>query len=180
MKYFSLTRIIAIALISLSPVQHSTLVYADSGLKIVYVDLQKALEMTEEGQKMQKKFKSEVDAEQKNIDKRKIEFEKLKESIDKQRNTLNESALNEKEEELLVTERELKRSFQDSQEKLRRKNASLVSDLVQKMRSVVEEMGKKEGYSLILERSSQGLIYAEESLDITKDLVKKFDEAYKK
>ncbi len=144
-------------------------------LKIAYVDLQKALEMTKEGQKVQKQFKTEVDEEQKRIDKKKAEFEKLKEDIEKQKNTLNENALRDKEEELLVAERELKRSFQDSQERLRRKNASLVGELVQKMRVLVESLGQKEGYSYIMERNSPGIVYAEPSLDITEILVKKFD-----
>jgi outer membrane protein len=146
-----------------------------NSLKIVYVDLQKALEMTKEGQKVQKQFKTEVDDEQKRIDKKKAEFEKLKEDLDKQRLTLNETALQDKEEELLVAERELKRSFQDSQERLRRKNASLVGELVQRMRTLVETLGKEEGYSYIMERNAQGIVYADSELDITETLVKKFD-----
>lgn len=147
----------------------------DASFKIAYVDLQKALELTKEGQKVQKQFKTEVDEEQKKIDRKKSEFEKLKENLDKQKTTLNESALRDKEEELLVSERELKRSFQDSQERLRRKNATLVGELVQKMRVLVEKLGKEEGYSYILERNSQGLVYADSSLDLTEKLVKKFD-----
>lgn len=154
----------------------SSIVHAEqANFKIAYVDLQKALEMTKEGQKVQKQFKTEVDDEQKRIDKKKAEFEKLKENIEKQRLTLNESALRDKEEELLVMERELKRSFQDSQEKLRRKNASLVGDLVQKMRVLVEKLGTDEGYSFILEKNSPGIVYSDSSYDLTEKLVKKFD-----
>jgi outer membrane protein len=170
-----------IAVVTLFAVSMGTgSVFADSSLKIAYVDLQKALELTSEGQKVQKQFKTEVDDEQKRIDKKKAEFEKLKEDLDKKKLTLNENALREKEEELIVAERELKRSFQDSQEKLRRKNASLVGELVQKMRILVERLGADEGYSFILERNSQGLVYADSSLDLTDKLVKKFDAEYSK
>jgi outer membrane protein len=170
-----------IAVIALLAVSMGTSsVFADSPLKIAYVDLQKALELTSEGQKVQKQFKTEVDDEQKRIDKKKAEFEKLKEDLDKKKLTLNENALREKEEELIVAERELKRSFQDSQEKLRRKNASLVGELVQKMRTLVEKLGADEGYSFILERNSQGLVFADSSLDLTDKLVKKFDAEYSK
>lgn len=152
-----------------------TNVLADSSLKVAYVDIQKALELTKAGQKVQKEFKSEVDSEQKQIDKKKTEYENLKESLDKQKSSLNESALREKEESLLTMEKELKRSFQDSQDKLRRKNASLVGELVKKMRELIEKMGKEEGYSIILEKNGQGVIFADPSLDITESVVKKFD-----
>jgi outer membrane protein len=153
----------------------NSIVLADPSGKIVYVDLQKALEMTKSGQKVQKEFKGEVDSEQKNIDKKKAEYESLKEGLDKQKTSLNESALREKEDSLISLEKELKRSFQDSQEKLRRKNATLVGDLIKKMRELIEKMGKEEGYQMVLERSSQGLVYADPSLDITEEVVKKFD-----
>lgn len=153
---------------------------AEPSQKIAYIDLQKALEMTKEGQRVQKQFKDEIDNEQRSIDKKKVEVERLKESLDKQRSTLNEKALRDKEEELRVSTRELERSFQDSKEKLGRKNASLVGELVQKMRKLVEELGKKEGYAMILEKNSQGLIFADESYDITDRIAKKFDESYSK
>lgn len=148
---------------------------AENSLKVAYVDIQKALELTKSGQKVQKEFKAEVDSEQKAIDKKKVEYEGIKESLDKQRGSLNENAVREKEESLLSLEKELKRSFQDSQEKLRRKNATLVGELVKKMRELIETLGKEEGYNLILEKNSQGLIFADPAMDITETVVKKFD-----
>ena len=151
---------------------------AEPSAKIVYVDIQKALELTKSGQKVQKEFKTEVDSEQKNIDKKKTEYEALKESIEKQKSSLNENAVREKEDSLISMEKELKRSFQDSQEKLRRKNATLVGDLIKKMRELIEKMGKEEGYQMVLERNAQGIVFADSSLDITDAVVKKFDSQY--
>ncbi len=150
-------------------------VFADSSPKLAFVDIQKALEQTKSGQKVQKEFKTEVDNEQKNIDRKKAEYESLKESLEKQRGSLNEATLHEKEESLLTLERELKRSFQDSQEKLRRKNANLVGELVKKMRELIETIGKDQGYSMIFEKNSQAMIFADPSSDITDEVVKKFD-----
>ncbi len=144
-------------------------------LKVAVIDIQKALELTKSGQKVQQEFKKEVEDEQKNIDKKKTEYEKLKESITNQKGSLNEKAAREKEEDLLVMEKELKRSFQDSQEKLRRKNSIVVGELVKQMRKMIDEIGKDKGYSLILERNAQNLLFAESSLDITDEIVKKFD-----
>lgn len=165
-------KIIALLILSICL---SSIAYADSAVKIAYIDIQKALEMTKAGQKVQKEFKTEVDNEQKSIDKKKTEYESLKESLEKQKGTLNESAMREKEESLMNLEKELKRNFQDSQEKLRKKNATLVGELVKKMRELLETIGKEEGYTMILEKNGQGLVYASPSLDITESVVKRFD-----
>ena len=143
--------------------------------KIAVVDIQKALELTKSGQKVQKEFKTEVEDEQKDIDKKKSEYEKLKDAITKQKGALSEKALRDKEEELLVMEKELKRSFQDSQEKLRRKNGMVVGELVKQMRVLIDAIGQEKGYSLILERNAQNMLFAEPSLDITEEIVKRFD-----
>ncbi len=164
-----LTLIASMALVTGSNVAES------QNQKIAYVDIQKALEMTKSGQKVQKEFKGEVDDEQKQIDKKKTEYERIKETLDKQKSSLNEKAVREKEEDLISIEKELKRSFQDSQEKLRRKNATLVGELVKKMRTLVEALGKEKGYTLIVEKNSQFLLYADPELDLTDEVVKKFD-----
>jgi outer membrane protein len=163
----------SLILLSLIGLTSSSVMAED--LKVGVVDIQKALELTKSGQKVQKEFKTEVDQEQKDIDKKKTEYEKLKDSVTKQKGSLNEKALADKEEELLGMEKELKRSFQDSQEKLRRKNAVVVGELVKQMRVIIEAMGKEKGYSVILERSGQNLLFADGSLDITEEVVKRFD-----
>ncbi|MCB0325510.1 MAG: OmpH family outer membrane protein, partial [Bdellovibrionales bacterium] len=109
------------------------------------------------------------------IDKKKDEFEKLRSAFDKQQGSLNEDALVQKQEELLQKERDIKRSFKDSQDALRRKNALMVQDLLKEMRRAVAAIGKEEGFTVILEKGSQAVLYADNSIDITDEVVKRFD-----
>jgi len=52
----------------------------------------------------------------------------------------------------------------------------LVAPLRTKLAEVVDEIGREEGYSLILMRNAPGVIYSRESLDITDLVIKKFNE----
>jgi outer membrane protein len=148
-------------------------------MRIGYVDIQKALSSSSAGKTAQKKYEEEVKRLQGKLDEKKSDFEKLQQSYQKQKDSLNEKARRDKEEELLSREKELKRTFQDSQEALRRKNAQLVGELVEKLKKVVDEFGKDEGYTVILEKGSQSVLYADGKIDVTDSIVRKFDSATK-
>lgn len=152
---------------------------AADNLRVGIVDLKKALESSQAGKEAQKKYEVEVKKAQVKLDDKKGEFEKLQASFSKQKDSLNEKARTEKQEQLLTLEKDLKRSFADSQDQLRRKNAQLVGELVEKLRKVVDEFGKKQGYTVILEKGGQSVLFADSSVDITEDVVERFDEATK-
>ena len=146
-------------------------------LRVGYVDLQKALTNSKLGSAAQKKYEEEVKAAQAKLDVKKKEFEGLQDAFQKQKESLNDKARAEKQEQLINREKDLKRTFQDSQEALRRRNNQLVGDLIKDIRKAVNEVGKAENFTLILEKSAQSVLYADNSIDVTDKVVKKFDAA---
>lgn len=146
-------------------------------LKVGIVDIEKALSTSDLGKEAQKKYEVEVKKLQSKIDDKKGDYEKLQQAYGKQKNSLNDKARAEKEEELLSMEKELKRNFQDSQESLRRKNGQLVGELVEKLRKVVDEYGRSEHYTIILEKKGQTVLFADSSVEVTDEVVKLFNES---
>jgi Skp family chaperone for outer membrane proteins len=51
----------------------------------------------------------------------------------------------------------------------------LVGPLRQKLVSIITDIGKSEGFTIILERNSPGLLYAREALDITDMVIQRFN-----
>jgi outer membrane protein len=145
-------------------------------LKIAVVDLQRALTTTKQGKSAQEKLEEDVKKAQGSIEGKKKEIEKAQEAYNKQKESLNQKARADKEEQLITMEKEIKRLLQDSQEGLRRKNNQLVGELVKKLRVIIEDIGKEDSYSMVLERSSQAVIYADKSIDITDEVIKRFDD----
>jgi outer membrane protein len=148
---------------------------AAADTKIGVVDIQKALAASKIGQDAQKKYEGELKKSQTEIDQKKGEYEKLQSTIEKQKSSLNPKALAEKEEQLLSLEKDLKRSFQDKKEELRRENMRIVSELVGKIRKIVDGLAKENGYTLVVEKNGQGVLYADAKYDITDEVVSKFD-----
>lgn len=143
--------------------------------KIGIVDMQKALAESQIGKQAQKRYAGEVERAQSKLNEKKDEYKKLQTSLEKQKDSLNDKAKAEKAEELMSIEKDLRRSYQDSQEQLRRKNDQIVGELVVKLRKIVDEYGRSEGYTFILERGAQSVLYADSSNDITDEVVKRFD-----
>jgi outer membrane protein len=167
--------LIALSLIFLLP----SLALSESAFRVAYVDMQKALESSNAGKLAQKSYEKEVKGAQQEIDKMKKEFERKRESFEKQKGSLNEVAFAEKKEELLSIERDVKRSFQDSQAKLRRKNASIVSELIKELKKTVSDIGSDKDYTVILEKGSQAVLYADNSIDITDEVIDRFNDQMK-
>jgi outer membrane protein len=146
-------------------------------LRVGVVDMQRALEESKAGQEAQKQYQDEVKRAQTDIDAKKADLERRQQTYQKQKTSLNQKALEEKQEELIGLEKELKRSFQDQQDALRRKNNQLVGELIKKLRKVVDDYGKDSGYSLILEKGSQSVLFADNSVEITDAVIKRFNAA---
>ncbi len=149
---------------------------ADNSMHVGYVDLQRALSESDAGKTAEGKFQEEVKKARGGIDAKKKEYDALQDSVKKQKDSLSAKALAEKEEKLMALEKDLKRTIQDGEDTLRRRNAQLVGELVKKLRSVVNDIGKEDGYTMILEKGAQSpVLYADQGIDITEKVVKKFN-----
>lgn len=148
-------------------------------LKIASVDLQKVLSSSSAGKDAQKEFENDRKKLQEKINGKKSEWEKASQGYQKQKESLNEKARAEKEEQLVSQERELKRTFQDAEESLRRRNGQLVGSMMEKVKKIVDEYGKEQGYTFILEKNGQSVLYVDSAIDITETIVKKLDESTK-
>ncbi|MDH4027301.1 MAG: OmpH family outer membrane protein [Nitrospirota bacterium] len=149
-------------------------------MKIGYVDLNKALNTSETGKKAVKVLEDMVRAKQKFIDQKGDDIKKLDEELSKQSSVLNPETLKEKQEERDRLMRDYQRMVKDSQDEIQKKQTGLMQDIIKEMRQVVHELGKKEGYSLILERSESGILYIPDNLDLTDKLIQQFNEVSKK
>lgn len=148
---------------------------ASDGLRVAFVDMQRALSESKAGSQAQEEYEKVVKDAQKELNSKKEDFERQQQKYAKQKDSLSQQARTERQEKLLSLERDLKRSFQDQQESLRRKNAQIVGGLVRELRKVVSSVGEKEGFTVILEKGSQAVLYADNSIDITDDVIKEFD-----
>lgn len=140
-----------------------------------YVNFQRALNEVEEGKKAKSLLKSEFDEKQKKLDIVQNELQTMKNDLDKQRLILSAEALKEKEEEYRKKFLELQQKLGSYKEEIQVKEAKMTSDILVVINKIVKDIGDKDGYTLILEKSQDVVLYSQESSDLTDRIIKEYN-----
>lgn len=143
--------------------------------KFGYVDFQRALNDVEEGKKAKAMLKSEFDDKQKKLDVVQSQLQTMKNDLDKQRLILSADALKEKEEEYRKKFMELQQKLASFKEELQMKEAKSTSEILAVIHKLVADIGKNEGYTLILEKSQEVVLYSPSDGDLTARVIKEYN-----
>jgi outer membrane protein len=143
--------------------------------KIGIVDLQRALNESSSGRKAKDQFKGEFEKMQNGLKNEKDSLDRLKEDLDKKSAVLNDDQLKTKMEDFERRRRDLRRKLEDSDAELRKKDQELTGSILKDLAVVIQEIGEREGYTVILENSSSSVLYGSKSIDITESVIKAFD-----
>ena len=148
-------------------------------MKIAYVDLNKALNESTEGKKAKEELEDMIKSLETVKEEKKAEIKALEQEIIKQASILNPEAIKEKQDQLGKLVKALQRMVKDSREDVEKKQASFMRKIINEIVKTVSEVGKEEGYTLILDRMNSGVIYIPDNLNITEKVISKFNEASK-
>ena len=99
-------------------------------MKIGVVDMQRAINETEDGRKAKDALKKLFDDRQKTLDKQQNDLKAMKESIEKQRDVLSREVLAKKLEEYQKAFAELQTTYMESQRELGAKEGDLTKHIV--------------------------------------------------
>lgn len=144
--------------------------------KIAYVDLQRAMEETNEGKAALAALNAESAKNQKEFEQRQAELKKLKADIDRQRGVLKPEVIAARDQEVQLKTIELQQTWARMQQDLQKKQTDRTQRILTKMSKVIAEIAQAGGVTYVFERNS-GLLYAPPSLDLTRELILKFDAA---
>ena len=145
------------------------------GTKIGVVDPEQAIGSTEEGKaardEIERKMReAELDA-QPMIER----YQALADDYQKKRVVLSPEKLREMELDITELQNQIKLKESELQNRLQLDQQRLVGPLMEKLASIVNEIGREQGFSLILVRGAPGVIYYKEALDITDVVIERFN-----
>lgn len=137
-----------------------------------YVDFNRALNETEEGKAAKSTLKAEFNERQQKLDIVQNELKKMKEDLDKQRLILSQDALKAKEDEYRNKFMELQQKLGTFKQEMAQKEGTMTAGLLEKLKGIVKDLGTKGGYTLILEKSQDVVLYAPQINDLTDEVIK--------
>lgn len=144
-------------------------------LKLGYVDLQRALNESEAGKAAKERFKVQVDRLQVDLKKKKDALDGMKEQLEKKASVMKAEEARNLESDYQKKLRDFERAYKDSQGELQQKDNELTVELLKELQVVIEEFGKEQGYSIILEQSSSSVLYGSADLDLTDQIIARYN-----
>jgi outer membrane protein len=151
-----------------------------SELKLGYVDMQQALNTCAAGVAAKQNIAAQVKKYKSTIESRKKALDKLRSELQKQSAVLSDDARTAKEQEFQEKAKDLQRFTKDVQDELQQKDADFTHKILGQLFKLVQEIGKKDGYTMILEKSQGAVLYASGKVDLTSEVVKEYDAMYNK
>ena len=148
---------------------------AQEQLKIAVVDLDQAINATEQGKKARDELQSKQKQAEGQLKPMYDRGKALAEEIQSKRFVLSEDALRQKQLDLAEIQSDLRAKGAELEGQFKVDYERLVGPLRDKLLKIVADLGKEQGYTLILERGTPGLVYAKEALDITDQVVQRFN-----
>jgi outer membrane protein len=138
-------------------------------LKIGWVDLQRVINASAEGQRAQAEIQQRADEYTRQADRLKAEMEAMADDYKAQESMLTASARRERQDAIVRMEVEYNRFIQDSRDELSRAEQRTLQGLLQTIGQLVVEFGEQQGYAVILEAGN--ILYGSASTEVTNDII---------
>ncbi len=142
---------------------------------IAVVDFQRASQTVNEGKKIQSDLMTMQQGQQARLQDMEKQFKGMVEEFQKQEMILSEDAKQAKQRELAAAQQELQQAAMAAQQEFGKAYEAKAGALFKKLKTVCESIGAEQGYTLILEVSQGGVVYAGTAVDITDELIKRYD-----
>lgn len=161
------------ALLLLTGLAFASTAMAD--VKIGYVDMQKAIQETAAGKKAKKELETEFNKKKKELESKEAAIKKMGEDFEKRSMAMNEEARQKKQTELRMEMGKYQELAGKSQLEIQKRERELTEPIVKKLRTILDEIAKKEDFTVILEKSENSVMWAKRELDVTNRLIQEFD-----
>ena len=134
-------------------------------------DAKSANSVRDQVQKQQKKFQQESDKKEK-------ELQKADQELAKQRSLLSQEAFEEKYKEFRKKVADAQKDYQGKRVKLDKALAKALADIQKNVLDIVKEVAKEKKLSAVFPTAQ--MLYADESRDITKEVMSRLDKQLSK
>lgn len=140
--------------------------------KIAIVDMQKAIQTSESGRKAKSELEGAFNKKKKELQDQEASLKKGQEDFEKKKAALSESAKKEQQAKLQEKFMKYQELLQKSQAEIQKKEQEMSEPIIHKIRDKVTEIAKKKGYTLVLEKNDNIVIFSDEKNDITEEVIK--------
>jgi outer membrane protein len=167
-----MNKLATLTFIVCSLVLNAGIAKAGEELKLGIIDMQKCIQTSESGKKAKSELEGAFNKKKKELQEQEASLKKLQEEFQKKQAALSESAKKEQQQKMQEKFMKYQENLQRSQAEIQKKEQEMSEPIIRKIREKVSEIAKKRSLSLVIERNDNVVIYFEDKLDITDDVMK--------
>ena len=144
-----------------------------SQVKIGVVNAQDILQKTKKGTQIQKRLEQLQTKKQAELKTMQDAVKKLEKDVLSP--ALNEETREKKALELETKRKNLKRYIEDARNEINRASQKELVELEKAVMPLIDQIGKSKGFTIIFDITRPGIVYFDQAIDITADVIKAFD-----
>lgn len=145
--------------------------------KIAVIDVQRVVSESDPGKQAIQKLKEVSDAKVQQGQSLQQELATLQEQFNKQRFTVSEVRLAEMNKELEDKNIAIRRFEDDAKRELDDARRRELGGLEERILPIINQLGQEQGITVIFNKFQSGLVYADEAVDITDEVIRRFNTA---
>ena len=145
--------------------------------KIGVINIQAAIAGTAEGKKVFADLQKKYQPRQQELQRLQQEIQAIQDQLTKQQTTLSEEEQGRLTREAEDKQKLLKRSAEDAQNDFNHDRDEAINKIGQKMVHVISDYAQQGGFTLVLDDAQIPIYFASKDIEITEEIVKRYDTA---
>jgi outer membrane protein len=157
----------------------AAMAHAQTPAKVAIIHVQNAILQTKDGQKAANDLQGRFAPKKAALDKKQADIASLQDTLRKGSATMSEEAKAKLIRDIDANNKSLQRDTEDAQADLDAEQGKIMQELGNKVMAVLEKYATGNGYALVLDVSNPQtpVLWASQTIDITGDIVKLYDQA---
>jgi outer membrane protein len=152
--------------------------FAVSQVKVGVVNAQEILQKTKKGVEIQKRLEQLQNKKQLELKTKQEEIKKLEKEVLSP--ALNQETRQKKTLDLQTKRKNLKRYIEDAQNEIQRASQKELVELEKAVMPLIDQIGKSKGFTIIFDITRPGIVYFDQAIDVTAEVIKAFDAKFPK
>jgi len=139
------------------------------------VDIEQAITATEEGKAARDELERKVREAEAQLQPMVDQLKQMFEEVEAKQFVLSEDAMRQKQLEVAELRNKIENRKREVEGQLQVDRERLIGPLREKLNAIILDLGRKEGFAMIIQRGTPGVMYTREALDITDKVVAAFN-----
>jgi outer membrane protein len=152
--------------------------YGADVAKIGVVDFQKVLETSNAGKLARGEINEQGRKMEEDLKEKGEKIEEAKKKLEREALVMSNEMRAEKEREIRISINDFKSLQKQYMADFKEQEKKLVTSIQKELLKIVSEIGKKEGFLLILEKREAGIIYSPDTIDISDRVIQEYNTVF--